>query len=160
MEGEFLSHHGIKNQKWGVRRFQNYDGTLTEEGKLRYGSSENFSEGSDRKTEKKWKKTDASKLTDEELRTRINRLQNEATYKRLLTELDTPQIKKAKEHPIFKQIFVSTAITALSSIMQTMYSNKFKDIIANRLVSDKEQDIKEYAKKAAKRNLVFSNKGK
>lgn len=32
-----LYHHGIKNQKWGQRRFQNYDGTLTEEGMLRYG---------------------------------------------------------------------------------------------------------------------------
>ena len=32
-----LYHHGIKNQKWGQRRFQNYDGTLTEEGMIRYG---------------------------------------------------------------------------------------------------------------------------
>lgn len=32
-----LSHSGIKGQKWGVRRFQNPDGTLTEEGKRRYG---------------------------------------------------------------------------------------------------------------------------
>lgn len=32
-----LYHHGIKDQKWGQRRFQNYDGTLTEEGMLRYG---------------------------------------------------------------------------------------------------------------------------
>lgn len=31
-----LYHHGIKGQKWGVRRFQNRDGTLTEEGKRRY----------------------------------------------------------------------------------------------------------------------------
>lgn len=31
-----LYHHGIKNQKWGVRRFQNPDGTLTEAGKQRY----------------------------------------------------------------------------------------------------------------------------
>ncbi len=31
-----LSHHGIKGQKWGVRRFQNKDGSLTEEGKKRY----------------------------------------------------------------------------------------------------------------------------
>lgn len=34
-----LSHHGIKGQKWGVRRFQNEDGTLTAEGKQRYLTS-------------------------------------------------------------------------------------------------------------------------
>lgn len=30
-----LYHHGIKGQKWGIRRYQNEDGTLTEEGKKR-----------------------------------------------------------------------------------------------------------------------------
>lgn len=29
----YLAHHGIKGQKWGIRRYQNPDGTLTEEGK-------------------------------------------------------------------------------------------------------------------------------
>lgn len=33
-----LYHHGIKGQKWGQRRFQYEDGTLTEEGRRRYGS--------------------------------------------------------------------------------------------------------------------------
>ena len=33
MVKEYLTHHGIKGQKWGVRRFQNPDGTLTEAGK-------------------------------------------------------------------------------------------------------------------------------
>lgn len=33
----FFAHHGIKGQKWGIRRFQNEDGTLTEEGLKRYG---------------------------------------------------------------------------------------------------------------------------
>lgn len=28
-----LAHHGIKGMKWGVRRYQNYDGTLTAAGK-------------------------------------------------------------------------------------------------------------------------------
>lgn len=32
----YLIHFGIKGQKWGVRRFQNEDGSLTEEGKIRY----------------------------------------------------------------------------------------------------------------------------
>ena len=31
-----LYHHGIKGQKWGVRRYQNSDGTLTSKGKNRY----------------------------------------------------------------------------------------------------------------------------
>ena len=37
-----LSHFGIKGQKWGIRRYQNPDGTLTAEGKARYGSVENL----------------------------------------------------------------------------------------------------------------------
>lgn len=32
-----LRHHGIKGQKWGVRRYQNYDGSLTAAGRKRYG---------------------------------------------------------------------------------------------------------------------------
>ena len=35
--GNALYHHGIKGQKWGIRRFQNEDGSYTEEGKKRYG---------------------------------------------------------------------------------------------------------------------------
>lgn len=31
-----LYHHGIKGQRWGVRRYQNKDGTLTNAGKKRY----------------------------------------------------------------------------------------------------------------------------
>ena len=35
-----LCHHGIKGQKWGVRRYQNEDGTLTNAGKERYNNAD------------------------------------------------------------------------------------------------------------------------
>lgn len=34
---EYLEHYGIKGQKRGIRRYQNEDGSLTAEGKERYG---------------------------------------------------------------------------------------------------------------------------
>lgn len=33
-----MTHHGIKGMKWGVRRYQNKDGSLTTAGKVRYES--------------------------------------------------------------------------------------------------------------------------
>lgn len=34
LDVDYISHHGIKGMKWGVRRYQNYDGTRTAKGKV------------------------------------------------------------------------------------------------------------------------------
>lgn len=36
-DSQYLQHYGIPKMRWGIRRFQNEDGSLTEEGRKRYG---------------------------------------------------------------------------------------------------------------------------
>ena len=52
----YLVHHGIKGQKWGVRRYQNNDGSLTPEGRTRYNT------GSENGAHKKSKLKTAAKI--------------------------------------------------------------------------------------------------
>ena len=49
MENQSLVHHGVKGQRWGVRRYQRPDGSLTREGKRRVSSiyQNYYTKGSD-----------------------------------------------------------------------------------------------------------------
>ena len=58
-----LYHYGIKGQKWGVRRYQNKDGSLTPAGKKRRSSSD-----------------EARNMSTDELRQKVRRLNNEQRY--------------------------------------------------------------------------------
>ena len=74
-----LCHWGVKGMKWGVRRYQNKDGTLTPSGKKRYSS--------------KNKKKNVSEMTDQELREIVTRMNLESNYKKLTASPST--FKKA-----------------------------------------------------------------
>ncbi len=94
---EYLAHHGILGMKWGVRRYQNSDGTLTSAGKKRYSGSEsvygenplNYSKrkntktyGSDPLTGSSKSKRSVSDMSDDELLRDNKRHALESQYKK------------------------------------------------------------------------------
>lgn len=101
-----LQHHGIKGQKWGVRRFQNADGSLTAEGKKRYSVSDyqqaidktktagkivneaktlnnTVKKVNDPAAERRIRKS-AAEMSDIELQKRVQRLNMEDNYTRMM----------------------------------------------------------------------------
>lgn len=80
---QWLAHHGIKGQKWGIRRYQDANGQLTASGKERYiaDKTKNVKDAGKRKeiAEKLGKKYDvtAAKQTYKETKTSVNRRMRE-----------------------------------------------------------------------------------
>ena len=98
---EELYHWGIKGMKWGVRRYQNNDGTLTSEGKKRKQSKidkidkkskrENWSD--DAKTAAEIKTKNIKQMSNAELRKINERIQLEKQYSQL-TKKETSKGRK------------------------------------------------------------------
>lgn len=81
-----LYHWGIKNMKWGRRRWQNKDGSLTPEGRKRYAKDgkDDPNETTEQKRERLLKSTNAQELyknrnllTTQEINDRLNRINTE-----------------------------------------------------------------------------------
>lgn len=78
MENLELSHAGIKGMKWGVRRYQNKDGSLTPAGRKRYNSMSD-----DAKTAYNLKQKKVSSMSNAELKKLNERIRLEQEYSRL-----------------------------------------------------------------------------
>lgn len=112
----YLAHHGIQGQKWGIRRYQNEDGSLTPEGRERYGlnkpvkgwKAENSLYRMDKrskdiiKTIKKEAKNNKEKLTDAELLKRVkkeyNKIYKDKKLANIVYAMDIGHRKWAKTH--------------------------------------------------------------
>lgn len=126
----YIEHHGIRGQKWGIRRYQNKDGTRTPAGKKRYASVIKDEDNSPHDDYiKTHSKISVSALSDSELKARIQRLQMEQRY----YELQSKQVNKGKQYTQ-SIIKAATTVATITTTALTIYNNseKIRKIITSR----------------------------
>lgn len=137
-ENNYLAHYGVKGQKKGHRRYQNEDGSLTEEGKLHYGYYDK-ADGT-----KDWKrlKKDAQKDAKEYARAQAYYGEGAGTRRKQIKNLTSERMKD-KDYQVEFERFLST---------QDMSKHQKA---ANR--ERKVQDTKNYTGKTARgvKNIIM-----
>lgn len=145
-----LTHHGIKGQKWGVRRYQNADGSLTMAGKARYTINE-----------RKKSLATVSTMSDDELRSSINRMNLEKQYIST-TEENIRNSKQMlnKSLRTIGNVAIGTAITLGSAyVVKQLLTNqnnakKAAEVIKNMTSDELEDKLNRLKKEKEYANLV------
>lgn len=151
-----LYHHGVKGQKWGVRRYQNADGSLTRLGKARH-AAETFKESRKarsqakkneraaekaKKAEKDSYKKNPKDMSDDELREKIARLELEKSYNKAYQEVrGTPKTENGKKFindvlyksgkNISEQLATSLFGNATNAALKQIFPETWKDYTVN-----------------------------
>lgn len=133
MESNSLSHYGVRGMRWGVRRYQNSDGTYTSIGKKR-----KYQETAHEDYINAHSKKSVKSMSNAELKARNNRLQMEQQYANLTRK--TSSGKKAVQMFIKGAGLLSGAMAAYGTYKKV--GNQALDSIGDWVLRDFQEGLK------------------
>ena len=156
--GDELMHYGILGMKWGVRRYQNKNGSLTAAGKKRLKKT-NQDDDNTSDDYKKARSKSTKEMSDVELQAAIKRLQMEKQYK----DLNPPTVsrgKKVTEYVLKKA--GNVALDASLNLAKDYAVKKAKDKLGlsekksaeDELVKELKKELANHALKKQRRSMM------